>query len=400
MENNEKQPKMGVTATGDIIISGATKEQVLEVAKIMEKEEKPFYKNPKDLEKIDTLKRKLENITKNDFKGKVEGNNYQWKDKEGNAVIFPIEKYSALGNIKENSLNYFLTPPKIKSHEKTYKVLASMLVEENAKKKDDEPKQAVLRTTLKQIALRLGFSEEEISEGGGKFEGIRKSLISLGNSSYEFSNVVINGKEYKVYGLLSPCFVLEPLKDREEWIISFTGDYERYLLQEGAQHYQLSYKALADRNTDYKKRYLFYFYSKIQSFSNIKGDGTRSEFKNLIGVSKLLEDIGIGKFTLSRPKESFDILAECIFYIAKEYGAISGVKFFERKKKGRASPVIEPLSFETWDYNDFKRKILAPLGLNDVRNALISFTYPERKVKEDKEGGEDEVKGEREKVNL
>ncbi len=111
-----------------------------------------------------------------------------------------------------------------------------------------------------------------------------------------------------------------------------------------------------------------------------------NDFKTQLKVSTLLDKIKIRDAVKNRPQEAFKVLCECIYYTASKYKAIKEVRFFESGKCLKVKAVSDLGKFDGWNYEDFKKEVLADLGLGDIREALISFNTPQKKERTDEKG--------------
>ena len=167
------------------------------------------------------------------------------------------------------------------------------------------------------------------------------------------------------YGLEVP-----KTKSRGKWRVIFNEPYKTIILNSG-QYYPILLEAIKDKNTDDRKGYLYFFFKLVMSYTN-----TNTDFKTQLKVSTLLERIKAGERTKERPQEAFKILCECIYYTATNYKAIKEVRFFDSGRCKKVKVITDLEKFKKWNYNDFMKEVLTPLGLTDVREALISFNAP------------------------
>jgi len=132
-------------------------------------------------------------------------------------------------------------------------------------------------------------------------------------------------------------------------------------------------EAIQDTSNDDRKGYLYFFLKAVLRYTN-----TSTDFKTQLKVSTLLDKIKVSDDTKKRPPESFKVLAECIYYTATNYKAfkLKEVRFFNNGKCEKVKVIADLNKFESWKYEEFIKEVLTPLGLDDIRDALISFNTP------------------------
>lgn len=344
------------------------------------KDAKPeVYKNPKSLADITQTLFSNTGFKDPDFLGYTDErgfNEAKWQ-KKGLTALVPTKDLPLLDQRrnKHEGQGYLIpTPPKIAvSQAKNIDTLLVLLEKQNRKReKADESRTGEFEFSLTEYATIRGKSESELSRGGKFIDELKRDLISGGITSY----VIEKEKSYLIqnlYGIEVP-----KAKSREKWRVFFNEPYRTFIL-EHKQYYPILLQAIQDKNTDDRKGYLYFFLRLVMSYASAK------DFKTQLRVSTLLDKIKISDDAKKRPPESFKVLAECIYYTATNYKAIDEVRFFESGKCKKVKVISDLEKFKEWSYEDFSRAVLAPLGLTDVRDALISFNAPERVKPEAKE---------------
>lgn len=355
-----------------------------------EKETKPeVYKNPKDLADITQSIFSNTGFNNPDFIGYTDErgfNEAKWKKKELTALV-PTKDLQLLDprKNKNEGQGYLIpTPPKIAvSQAKNIDTLLVLLEKHNRKRENAEQERTGdLEFSLSEYAKIRGKSETELARGGKFLDELKRDLISGGITSY----VIEKEKSYLIqnfYGIEVP-----KAKSREKWRVYFNEPYKTFILN-SKQYYPILLQAIQDKNTDNRKGYLYFFLKVVLSYAN-----TSNDFKTQLRVSTLLDKIKISEDAKKRPPESFRILAECIYYTASQYKAIKEVRFFNNGKCEKVKVITDLEQFKEWDYDAFVKDILTPLGLTDIREALISFNTPPQEKQPEQEAETIEQKGE------
>lgn len=354
-----------------------------------EKENKPeVYKNPKDLADITQSLFSNTGFSNPDFIGYTDErgfNEAKWKKKDLTALV-PTKDLPLLDprKNKNEGQGYLIpTPPKIAvSQAKNIDTLLVLLEKQNRKRENAEQERAGdLEFSLGDYAKIRGKSETELARGGKFLDELKRDLISGGITSYVFEKE----KSYLIgnfYNLEVP-----KVKSREKWKVFFNEPYKTFILN-SKQYYPILLQAIQDKNTDDRKGYLYFFLKVVLRYTN-----TNTDFKTQLKVSTILDKIKISDDAKKRPPESFRVLAECIYYTASQYKAIKEVRFFNNGKCEKVKVITNLDQFKEWSYDDFIKDILTPLGLADIREALISFNTPQDKQAEQKEAEAIEQKG-------
>ena len=265
---------------------------------------------------------------------------------------------------KQNGQGYLIpTPPKITvSQAKNLDTLIVLLEKQNRKKgkAGDEPT-ADIDFYFKDYAKIRGYTDDEIAKGGNFNNELKRDLISGGITSY----ILEKEKSY----LIGSFYTIEvpKVKSKEKWKVYFNEPYKSYILNV-KQYYPILLQAIADKQTDQKKGYLYFFLKLVFSL----GNNPKRGFKTQTKVSTILDRIKVGDKAKSRPQEAYKVLAECISYIADAYGAIlTEIRLLNGK--GGVKVIKDLTIFKTADYERFKADYLKDLELTDIRDALISF---------------------------
>ena len=354
-----------------------------------EKEKKPeVYKNPKELGDITQAIFSNTGFSNPDFIGYTDErgfNEAKWKKKDLTALV-PTKDLPLLDPRKNKSegQGYLLpTPPKIAvSQAKNIDTLLVLLEKQNRKRENAEQERAGdLEFSLGDYAKIRGKSETELARGGKFLDELKRDLISGGITSYVFEKE----KSYLIqnfYGIEVP-----KAKSREKWKVYFNEPYKTFILN-SKQYYPILLQAIQDKNNDDRKGYLYFFLKVVLSYAN-----TNTNFKTQLKVSTLLDKIKISEKVKERPPESFRILAECIYYTASNYNAIKEVRFFNNGRCEKVKVITDLEQFKVWSYDAFIKDILTPLGLTDIREALISFNTPAQDKQLEQEAETIEQKG-------
>lgn len=361
--------------------------------KIIDPIEKPLekkaeiFKTPKSIEEIQRSIFKSTGLRAGDFKGYTNDGQEElaeW-DIKGGQARYPKSKQSKIDRKKktEQGLMIIPTPPKLGvSQAKNIDALGFMLQRENwRREKDGKEKKAELEFFLKDYAKIRGYKEAEIARGGGFLAELKKDLFTGAYTTYRLEQVIIDGKEYTAHGLPNIYILLEPKRRKDKWKIVYNEPYKNYYIN-GKQYYPILLEAIQDKKTDGEKGYLYSFFKLVMSYAST------GDFKTQLRVSTLLDKIRAGDFTQSRPQEAFKVLAECVYYTATKYKAIKEVRFFDSGKCEKVKVITDLKKFNEWSYEDFKRQVLDDLGLNDIREALISFNTPQELAEGKEETGQ------------
>jgi len=347
------------------------------------------YKNPKYFADITQGIFKSIGLRAGDFLGYTKDGREElaeW-DIKGGQARYPKSKQSKIDRKKktEQGLIIIPTPPKLGvSQAKNIDALGFMLQLKNWRRvKDGKEKKAELEFSLKEYAKIRGYKEAEIARGGGFLAELKKDLFTGAYTTYRLEQVIIDGKEYTAHGLPNIYILLEPKSRKDKWKIVYNEPYKNYYIN-SKQYYPILLEAIQDKKTDGEKGYLYSFFKLVMSYAS-KGD-----FRTQLRVSTLLDKIKAGDRTKERPQEAFSFLAECIYYTATKYGAIEEVRFFDSGKCEKVEVIKDPARFKEWDFNDFTKEVLTPLGLTDIRKALISFNTPPELAEATDDTGQDE----------
>jgi hypothetical protein len=91
---------------------------------------------------------------------------------------------------------------------------------------------------------------------------------------------------------------------------------------------------------------------------------------------------------LARPKECFEVLKECLLYFSTHYEPIPEIESYNlyNDYQGEETTIKTPLSiteaFKNYTYESYKG-LLKARGINDIREAYISFKRPYKKPKKE-----------------
>lgn len=341
------------------------------------KKKKQVYKNPKSLEEIQRGLFKTTGLRDKDYKGTIkEGQEElaEW-DIKGGKARYPKSKQAKIDRKKkkpETALSVIPTPPKLGvSQAKNIDALGFMLQRENWKReKDGKEKLAELEFSLSDYAEVRGYDSKQITRGGKFLDELKRDLFTGAYTTYRLDKVIIDGKEYTAHGLPNIYILLEPKNKKDNWKIKYNEPYKDYYLN-GKQYYPILLEAIKDKGTNSEKGFLYFFFKLVMSYAST------GDFKTQLKVSTLLENIKVRDAVKERPQEAFRVLAECIYYTATQYKAIKEVRFFDSGKCEKVKVISDLKKFKSWIYQDFIKEVLTPLGLDDIREALISFNTPQ-----------------------
>ncbi len=348
---------------------------------------KEVYKNPKPLEEIQRSFFKSKGLGKGDFKGFSNDGQEElaeWRIPHGTAR-YPKNKQSKIDRKKkpDQVLSLIPTPPKLGvSQAKNIDTLGFMLQRENWKReKAGETKKAELEFALKDYAKMRGYNDANISKGGKFLDELRRDLFTGAYTTYRLDKVIIDGKEYTAHGLPNIYVLLEPKNRKDNWKIVYNEPYKNYYIN-GGQYYPILLEAIKDKGTDNQKGYLYFFFKLVMSYAST------GDFKTQLKISTLLDKIRVGDEAKTKPQEAFKVLCECIYYTATNYKTIKEVRFFDSGKCEKVKVITDLEKFKSWNYGDFKKEVLAELGLTDIRDALISFNTPQEPTEGAGEAGQ------------
>jgi len=344
-----------------------------------EKETKPeVYKNPKEVEEIQRRFIRNRGLRDKDFEGWTKDGQEEvaeWKIKGGKAQ-YPKTKQAKIDRKKkqETGLSLIPTPPKLGvSQAKNIDALGFMLQRKNwLRQKDGKEKLPELEFSLKDYAKIRGYDDKQIARGGEFFNELKRDLFTGAYTTYRLDKVIIDGKEYTAHGLPNIYILLEPKNPKDKWRITYNEPYKNYYIN-GRQYYPILLEAIKDKGTDSEKGFLYFFFKLVMRYGGEWKSGNKPPLK----VITILNEIIKGEQTKERPQEVFKVLAECIYHTASKYKAIKEVRFFESGKCKKVKVITDLGKFKSWNYESFKKEVLEELGLEDIREALISFNIPQ-----------------------
>ena len=342
-----------------------------------EKEAKAeVYKNPKPIEELQRRFLRSTGLRDKDYIGTTKDGQEEvaeW-DIKGGKARYPKSKQAKIDRKKkqETGLSLIPTPPKLGvSQAKNIDALGFMLQRENwLREKEGKEKLAELEFSLKDYAKIRGYDDKQITQGGKFLAELKRDLFTGAYTTYRLDRVIIDGKEYTAHGLPNIYILLEPKNPKDKWKIQYNDPYKNYYLN-GRQYYPILLEAIKDKGTDKEKGFLYFFFKLVMRYAST------GDFKTQLKVSTLLENIKASDRTQDRPQEAFRVLCECIYYTATHYEAIKEVRFFDSGKCEKVKVITDLEKFKSWDYEGFKKEVLEGLGLDDIREALISFNIRE-----------------------
>ena len=352
------------------------------------KKKEDIYKNPKSLGEIQRAIFKPTGLRDKDYKGTAKDGQEEiteW-DIKGGTAQYPKSKQAKIDRKKkktETGLSVIPTPPKLGvSQAKNIDALGFMLQRENwLREKEGKEKLAELEFSLKDYAKIRGYDDKQITQGGKFLAELKRDLFTGAYTTYRLDRVIIDGKEYTAHGLPNIYILLEPKNKKDNWKIKYNEPYKDYYLN-SRQYYPILLEAIKDKGTDKEKGFLYFFFKLVMRYAST------TDFKTQLKVSTLLENIKVSDYTKKRPQEVFKTLCECIYYTASKYKVIKEVRFFDSGKCEKVKVITDLEKFKSWDYEGFKKEVLEGLGLDDIREALISFNIPQELTDRTEETGQ------------
>jgi len=353
-----------------------------------EKEAKAeVYKNPKPIEELQRRFLRSTGLRDKDYIGTTKDGQEEvaeW-DIKGGKARYPKSKQAKIDRKKkqETGLSLIPTPPKLGvSQAKNIDALGFMLQRENwLREKEGKEKLAELEFSLKDYAKIRGYDDKQITQGGKFLAELKRDLFTGAYTTYRLDKVIIDGKEYTAHGLPNIYILLEPKNPKDKWKIQYNEPYRDYYLN-GRQYYPILLEAIKDKGTNSEKGFLYFFFKLVMRYAST------GDFKTQLKVSTLLGNIKVSDYTKERPQEAFKVLCECIYYTASKYKAIKEVRFFDSGKCEKVKVITDLEKFKSWDYEGFKKEVLEGLGLDDIREALISFNIPQELTDRTEETGQ------------
>ena len=241
-----------------------------------------------------------------------------------------------------------------------------------------ENKKARATFTLEEyIKLREG----NLSKSGKRFQEYMTDLHSGARTIFRVPyekrgerRIIINS----VYGLDFPE------KRGGKYEIRFNAFFDDMVLEvlegKAKQFFTFHLKEIADRETT-NKPYLHQFYKKL--ISSKRTGKTDSVF---IRIDKLLERMYVIERYKGRPKECFRIFKDCLIHFLTNYPELLKDVAFKKYVKDEKSLWASSLkNLKDIGYEDFNKKLLDEIDVNDFREALVSFEYTPEKPKKQKE---------------
>ncbi|MFW6130797.1 MAG: hypothetical protein ACOC56_06385 [Atribacterota bacterium] len=312
--------------------------------------------------------------------------------KSGNTVL--DEEY-AKGEVvvwRSKDVEYYIKPedfiklegrsPKVfVSQLKNISLLIALMQEQQF---NNDVKEAKCEFSLSYIAKRRGYTKEEIQRGGKFFNELKQDLFTGAYTTYRIDKVVIDGNEYTAHGVPNFYTLLEPKKDHPgiNWIVHFNNPWKSWALEilngEARQFFVKDTKAIEDRHTT-NRPYLFLFYMQLSKRKQ------RALTTMPVKIGNLLKDMKLPDKIISRPKECFKVLKECLVYFSKHYEPVPELESFNlyndfHRTETAKLPLSISEAFENYKYEDFK-SILGSIGVKDIRKTYISFRRPYKRPK-------------------
>ncbi|HPL56468.1 MAG TPA: hypothetical protein PLC05_03175 [bacterium] len=356
--------------TGDFSVSATT----TAIAKIIGIDDKPadptleITKNPKMLAELELDLFSNTGFRDGDYKGDTTERGIKeafFQNKRGQGALIPHAQIPTLLKKQKGGQGALIPPPPdaTANQLKNLHALTILLDKQNKiRVKRGEPKTTTIEFELKDYEKIRGKTDIELARGGKFRDLLKYTLISGGATTF----ITEDDKYYKIRH--HHFYNLDiPKTPNGKWTAYIQEPYAQTLLNFN-QYIPIVIRALQDRQTDQKKGYLYFFFYIVLFYSNNPETGFTSEHK----VSNLLNKIKVSDEILNKPKRAFRVLAECISYVADNYKDIlKEVRLLNAKYEVK---VIRDLTvFKNTDYEQFNALYLKPLGLKDIRDALISF---------------------------
>ena len=353
-----------IDATSELLKKAKKKEKAAEdkFKKLQE-----VYKNPAELSKLTGGIYATNPLLDNDFMGFDTDQKYaQWQKKDSDLMVL-VEKNDLflLEPGAKNQSSFLPRPPSISvSQAKNLSSLLILLEQKNTKREyNNQAKSPAVEFSLREYASIRRKDADRIDRGGKFVNELRRDLISgaithfIIHSSTEKATYVNS-----FYGLKIP-----DKKSKGKWEVLFYEPYRNMILNAN-QYYPILLKLIQDPGTDNKKGYRFFFYQVICEHSD------NANYKAFpVKIIAMLDRLKVSGKIKARQPEVFKFLCDCLTFYSVKYNAISRVTFFNNKERKRHKVITDLNKFNSWNYSGFKEQILTPIGLNDIREALISF---------------------------
>lgn len=223
---------------------------------------------------------------------------------------------------------------------------------------------------FKGIALKLGYTDAEITRGGSFFKNIKMALLALDKTYYRIPDKKLGIKTYE------PFYTLESSPSKKGiWRVKFNDwiakDIIEILNGKAEQFFIHFLKEVADKHTT-NHPILHRFYNYLISLR------TKSGYTLPTKITTLLKEISVSPQYQNRPGKLFKLLTNSIEYISQHFpGDLVAVRFhksFDEKHDFRELKTLRGLS--SWSLNDFK--LMLPDKTVNFKDCLISFYIPPR----------------------
>ena len=268
---------------------------------------------------------------------------------------------------------------------KNINLLIGLTQEQQYKKEIKEPE---CDFTLSYYAEGRGYTKEEVQKGGNFYNELKRDLFTGAYTTYKLDKVTINGKRYTAHGIPNFYTLYEPEDKGEPWKVRFTNEpYRTWILnvlnREAKQFFMEDRKAIEDRYTT-ERPYLYLFYRQL----------IRRKQHNLyikpVKVRNLFEEMKLPDKILARPKECFEVLKECLLYFSTHYEPVPEIESYNLYNNYQEEPTVKTElsiteAFKNYTYESYKG-LLKARGINDIREAYISFKRPYKKPKKNTTG--------------
>jgi len=348
-----------------------------------------FYLDKPDISKA-LIPHEIKTITDKTFKKALTQKHYKGEKEIKDLKLIGQDEPVDLGLVaiwESENVEYFIkqtdlaklknqAPKAYVSQDKNIKLLLALTEQQQFK---NQEKKAECSFTLKEYAKLRGYTEEEIKAGGKFLTELKRDLITGACTTYRIDEIEINGKKYIAHGIPNFYILLEPKNTKGRWQVKFNAFYAesiiKILRKEAKQYFTHYLKEIMDRETT-EKPYLHFFYNQLV---NRRQTGETTMHKKVVN---LLREMGVEKQVLERPKQCFEVLKKClVFFYTKYPEELDSICFYNNFDKEKSLPLSSLKNLQDFEYKDFK-KILKAKGIEDIREAYISFIRQSEAKKE------------------
>ena len=241
--------------------------------------------------------------------------------------------------------------------------------------------------TLSYYAERRGYTKDDIQRGGKFWEELKRDLLTGAYTTYKLDKIKINGKIYTAHGIPNVYTLYEPEDKGIPWKVVFVNEPWKTNILEilNGKHKQFfieDRQAIEDRTTT-DNPYLYLFYRQLQYRKQRNLITMPVKVKNLLHEMKRPNNTG--------PKECYEILKECLIYFSTHYEPVPEIESFYIYNDFHKTDTIKlpgniTEAFKNYPYEDYKG-LLKAMGIDDIKEAFISFKRPYKKPQAKKQQG-------------